>query len=543
MEITLKKPKVNSQSFFKFLIYIGSSTLSQMLVLFVVLIGINILSQSFFVRFDLTETKTYTLSDGTKSIISSLEDPVTITTYFSKNLPPDILPVTKDIKDILEEYVRFSNGKIILENKNPDDEDFKNKAKAAGVPEIRFSEFSSDKFEVATGFLGIGIKYKEQTEAIELITEVTNLEYETTSKIYKLSINEKPTVGFLTGHGEKSSFADYSGVTDLIEDQFKVESVSLSEGEPIDPDKINILVIASPTSPLSQRDLFEIDQYIMRGGKLVVLADLYSLDFQNPLLTKTDNNINELTKKYGAEFLESILLDESYLPIQSGFYQIAYPFWILTQNENLDTDNPVVNKLESIVFFWANPLKDITSEGQSFKPLVKTTDDAWVSIGESISIEPVKFSPGEQNQYVVAAVVEGKQTSAFKDQGVPSLDAIEIEDTEETREDKRTDETPRVDEIENTRIVLIGDSEFISNDFAGGSEQNSVFFTNLLEWLSGSEDLMSIRSKFIERRPLDVIDDTAKVFTKIANVVSVPILLITLGVAYNILRKKQRSLL
>ncbi|MFC1780386.1 GldG family protein [Patescibacteria group bacterium] len=542
MKIKLRKPKFkfNIKNILSLFINIGSNTLSQIFVLVIALLAVNIFSQNFFLRIDLTENKTYTLSEGSKNILSSLDDNVVIQTYFSDNLPPDVIPVIQDVKDIFEEYARYSNGKVQVENVNPKNEDFKTKAREAGVPEIQFSELSADKFEVASGFLGASIEYKEGKETLELITDVTNLEYDTTSRIYKLKIDEKVKVGFLTGHGEKSTAADYSSLTKILETQFSIEQVSLAEGQPINPDEIKVLVIASPTGEFSDRDAFEIDQYIMRGGRVVVLADLYRLDFQNPVLNKTAGTLNELLSSYGVEISESVILDESYLPIQSGFVQITYPFWVLAQAENINHENPALGKLETTAFFWANAVKDITNDEQTFTSLINTTNSAWELTGDTISADPSQnWNVLNQKQFTIAVLVEGKQSSKYKGQEVPAIEQDEAAET--AVEDKRTSEDIRVDESENARIVVIGDSDFIADDFISGTEQNSVLFTNLLEWLSGSEDLIAIRSKNIQRRPLEVISEGEKTFYKSAIVGVVPVLLIAFGIGYNVLRKRRKS--
>ena len=326
MEVKFRKPKLkfDSQNILNFFINLGSKTISQIFVLFIVLISLNIFSQKFFFRIDLTNTKTYTLSEGTKKIIRLSDDIVTIKLFFSDNVPPDLIQVKQDTIDLYEEYVRFSDGKIKFEIKNPQDDNFKSDAQAAGVPEVQYQEYSQDKYEVANGYLGASISYKETNEAIELITpeNIQNLEYETTSRIYKITNEEKSIIGFLTGHGEKGIYSDLSSVSKLLGSEFQIESVDIQEGEPINPQQIKVLVIAAPASNLTERDKFEIDQYIMLGGRVVFLMDQYQINYQSSTLSKVDSNYSEFIKNYGIEVSDSVLLDESYLPLQ---YIFTYP--------------------------------------------------------------------------------------------------------------------------------------------------------------------------------------------------------------------------
>lgn len=539
-EIKFKKPqfKFDLASFASFFVNIGTNTLSQVLVLVVALIVLNLLSQKFFWRVDLTETKTYTLSKGTKNILASLDETVTIKTFFSDNVPPDIIPVIQDVNDIYEEYVRYSDGKVNLEIKNPSEENFRSSALEAGIPEVQYQEFSQDKYEIANGFLGTAISYKDNTEVIELITEqnIQNLEYETSSRIYKLTTEEKPKVGFLTGHGEKSLEGDYSTIKEYLEIQFTIETVDLSQGEPIDSNQIKALIIAAPTGPFSDRDKFELDQYIMNGGRVVVLADIFNLGYQTTMLSKSQSNIGEFFNHYGVEVSESVLLDESYTPLYGLF---RYPYWVLATAGNFDSNNPALAQLQSLVFQWASPLNEVETNGnRKYTSLIKTTEEAWLATGEMISADPSQnFTPLSQRQYDIAAIIEGKQVSMFKDQDIPELESS----GEEPLEDKRAVEHPRNNEFEDAKLVVIGDSDFISDSFIESSEQNPVFFLNLIEWLASSEDLISIRSKNISYRPLETTTKSTKLFAKAANIGIVPVLLIGTGIAYNTIRKKRKS--
>ncbi|MBU0975373.1 MAG: GldG family protein [Patescibacteria group bacterium] len=535
MEVKIKKPKLNTNNITRTFIDLGSNTLIQIFVLFVALIGINLISQKYFLRIDLTETKVYTLSKETKNILSNLEEQITIKAFYSANVPPDLISVRQDMIDTFQEYVRYSNGKVLLEIKNPDDENFKSEATEAGVPEVQYQEFSEDKYEIANGFLGAAISYKDQTEAIELITEknIQNLEYEISSRIYKMTHENKLKIAFLSGHGEKSSYTDYSQVTKVLETQFDIQTISLEDGKPISPEEVKVLVIAGPTEEFSKRDLFEIDQYILRGGRVVYLADQYVMGGGDGMsVSLTQSNFADFISNYGVKVNDAMLLDESYLPLQGLF---VYPFWVQTQEENLSAGHPTLSYIDSLVFFWPGSVSENkTNEEQSITSLIKTTNKAWTKTGEMISIDPSQmFITGDQQQYNLVLLVEGKQVSAYKDKKIPKLGG--------DAEDARTEKDQRVNEITDGKIVVIGDSDFIVDDFVQGSEQNIIFFANLVEWLSNSNELIAIRSKNVVTRTLKVISEDQKTLVKAANISLIPIVIITSGVSYNIFRKKRKS--
>lgn len=535
MKLNLKKPQFDYAKIGKLFIKIGSQTLAQFALLFTALIAFNILSTHFFYRIDLTQSKNYSLSKGTKDLLGNLSDTVTITTYFSDNVPPEIDPALRDAKDLFAEYVRFGNGNVKLDIKNPSGENFSTEATADGVPQVRYSQFSQDKFEISQGFLGAVISYKDQKEPIEMITDVSNLEYEVSSRIYKLTTVAKPTVGFLTGQGELDLYSEMSTVKATLDSLFTVKAIDLSDGTPIDPNDVRVLVIAGPSQPLSDRDMFEIDQYVMKGGRLIVLADMYNLVLQSPLTATTrETNINNLLSNYGAEIDSSLVLDESYLPIPNGIYQIAYPYWVLAQRENMNTANPALSLLESAVLFWTSPINNVTkSSDQKFTDLIKSSNLAWQKSGDTISVDVGAEVPLDQQQFVLAALIEGKQTSKYMGQDIPKL--------ADGTTDKRTVADTRVDEAEDTKIVVMGDSDLINDQWVRFSEGGAVAFINLVDWLSSSNDLIAIRSKSIQDRPLRELATSEKTTVKVALVALTPLLLIGTGVGYNVWNRKRKS--
>ena len=240
---------------------------------------------------------------------------------------------------------------------------------------------------------------------------------------------------------------------------------------------------------------------------------------------------------YGAEINSSILLDESYLPIIADFQQIEYPYWVKALNENMDLTNPAVSQLGTAVFFWASPINDRTqTDSNRFHSLIKTSNKAWQKQGDVISVDFENFSHGNQGQYTLASLVDGKIQSKYKDQQVPSLP--------EGTEDKRTADIVRVDESEDIKLVIVGDSSFLLDQVIQGfqgAQSGAVFFLNTVEWLSNNEALMSIRSKNIQTKPLELTSESQKNISKAALIVIMPVVTAAFGVAYNLIDRKKPS--
>lgn len=498
-----------------------------------VLIGmilLNILSHSIFVRIDATDSGNFSLSPATKNIITQIKDEVTLEVYFSENIPPNLTETKQLVLDLYEEYAKASDGKITLDVKKPQANDFASLAQSRGLTEIQFSEYSQDRFEVARGYLGAAIIKGSETEVIPVLSGISNLEYDTTSKILKLTQEQTTKIGFLSGHEEESLFVGLQDINTLLQTQFVTETVDFTSGKPLDPKDTQVLVIVGTRKPLSERDQFEIDQYILAGGKVLILEDLYQLEV--PVLSKTEGNINDLLKNYGIEIESKVLLDTSFTPIMAGVNQITYPYWVMLTDEGINHNITPLNQLQTATFLWANPLKKIEKEGIVHTELFSTTQYAWSESGDSLSIDFKEFIPTDQKKYPLGYLVEGKVDSAFKDKDIPAL-------SDTTITDLRTAENKRVDSSENVKLAVIGDSSFVTNDYMYANEQNPVLFMNLVEWMANSDELTSIRSKNVTTRPLSALENDEKTIYKFVNSALAPLATVILGALY-IKRRKIR---
>lgn len=555
MKITIKRPKLprlsklnNPQDILSRLIELANSRVAIYLAIFVFLIGANVFSQQFFLRLDLTAGGQFTLSNITREVASTLESPYTIRVYASENLPPELGVVEQNTRDLLAEYARFagSNLKIdYVDNSNPD---FRQQATNAGMQELQFSQLSQDSIQLAAGFLGLVIEDGEGNnfETLSLIDQSTNLEYELTAA---LSSSERDTtelkkIGFLAGNGERDLLGELSILTDSLQGQFATETVSVSDGSPLDPEDYPIVAIVGPTLEFSERTQFELDQYLLRGGNLIVLADLYTLvpSAQTADLNRSETNLPDFLINYGIGLEDNILLDQNNLAIPNT--RVPFPYWILTEGSNINSELPPLSRIQSLAFFWANQIRPAgtLSDETNYEYLARTTDKAWqtrLAEGQdSITVDLEPITPGPAEQFDLAAVVTGKQVSAFVGQQVP-----EIEGDVETDPRAETD-IERVDEAVNAgSLMVVGDAEFVTNNFISGSEQNAIFIQNMIDWLVGDEGLTEIRSKNIQTRTLQATTEAEKNTIKVAVVVVPLAFTLVTGAGFNLWRKRRKSIL
>src|SRR5690606_11700472 len=178
--------------------------ISNILPVIGILIALNFLSRQFFLRYDLTEDKQFTLSKATKDILRSLKDgdePVTITAYFSEDLPTDVAKVKRDFQDLLVEYANLSNGFVDYEFVNPVTDEQKQQAAQAGIQPVMINVREKDQMKAQQAFLGAVMKMGSRQDVIPVIQPGMAMEYALSTGIKKMAVVDKPSIGILTGFG------------------------------------------------------------------------------------------------------------------------------------------------------------------------------------------------------------------------------------------------------------------------------------------------------------------------------------------------------
>jgi len=177
--------------------------LTNILLIFSIIILFNIIGNRFFFRLDFTEDHQYTLNEATKNILNSLDAPVTITAYFSENMPPNVAKVKDDFKDMLIEYNSVSDGQIQYDFINPNvDQKTETEAQRAGIRPVLINVRERDQVKQQRAYLGAVLEYKNKKEIIPVIQPGAAMEYDLTTSIKKLTLTHKTKIAFLQGNGE-----------------------------------------------------------------------------------------------------------------------------------------------------------------------------------------------------------------------------------------------------------------------------------------------------------------------------------------------------
>jgi ABC-2 type transport system permease protein len=505
-------------------------------IVIAVLVFVNLLSLRLFARADFTQGKVYSISESTKKVLGGLDDVVSVKVYFSKKLPPYLTTLTRQVRDLLDEYEAFGGGKLVYEFSDPaDDKETQGRVRMMGIPQVQLNVIAKDKTEVMAGYLGIAVLYGGKSEAIPVVQDPANLEYDLTSAILKVTSKEPRVVGYLTGHHEPDINNDFASTAKALKQEFELTAVATAGGKPISQN-VGTLIIAAPES-LSAPDLFAVDQFVMRGGKLMVLLNAVDIAKGSLEVTPLASGLDSLLAHYGIAVRPDLIVDPACgtATFSAGYinFTLPYPYWPMVVSTGFDKTSPISDRLERAVFPWTSSIdvRGARSEGREVTALARSSAKSWV-VDRQFDLNPQQeFKPvGEKGPQNVAVLVRGKFTSYFAGKAIPAAGA-----ESEPRAAEKIDESPE------TQIIVIGDSRFLDDGFLSQYPDNRVFFMNAIDWLALGESLIGIRSRALAVRPLKEIGEKAKTGIRLASTLGVPLLVIVwgLGRRYMRLRGKQ----
>ena len=504
--------------------------LSMLLTLLVLgIVGmVNVISERHFLRLDLTEDRAFSLHSASKDLLKNLDDLVTVKVFFSKELPPNLMAVRQYVQDLLQEMASYSQGNLALQFLDPGDDEVAKYARDIGIPPIRMNILSKDKYEVREGFLGLALFYGNKHEALPVIQDTANLEYDLAAGIRKLTQGELLQVGFTTGHNEYPIIArgDVSGgeghvlANAALTKNYFVRSVDLNTPDALD--KLDTLIIGGPETAFTLHEQYLLDQYLMKGGNIVFLVDGVAIqDFVQgkPL----EVSLNTLLTFYGVRVEPGLVLDavNETATLSSGGADVTvpYPFWVKAVKDYMARENPIVSKLEAVIFPWPSPLTLLPQDQVKATTLIQTSPGAWVQ-ENLLDLNPEAVPLGLTQPYPLAVLLEGPFKSFFAANRRLPADFVGEANG-------------------RGRIVVIGNSRFLTDRMVRQYKQNLTFFLNTIDYLTLDQSLISVRSGGLSERPLLALSDAERPLIKWGGILLLPTLIFLYGSLRYFERKKK----
>ncbi len=503
----------------------GAGALVALAVLF---IGVTILITFLFrgARIDLTESKLYSISEGTERIVRSLDEPVNLYFFFSQEASaqsPRLRAYAQRVRELLEEITQRSKGKLRLNVIDPE---------PFSEEEDRAAEFGLSAVPInASGeSLYFGLAGTNSTEGLEIIgffqpDKEEFLEYDVASLIYRLGNPKRATIGLMSTLPVEPSFDQMSGqmregwasIAHLRE-LFDVRTLG-SDVDAIDQE-IDVLVLIHPKD-LSPTTLYAIDQFVMRGGRLIAFVDPQAendtagAQMGMPMGPRA-SSLGPLLDAYGIEYDSSMVLGDRELGLTVSLRQGQPPsqhIAIIGLNRaSMSSQDVVTSALDTINVMTAGALKKKDDAQVEFEPLLQSSTNAallpssrFAFLQNSSDLLDGFQATGER--YAIAARVRGTLKSAYPN-GKP--DAGEGDETGSAHLSETS---------QSANLIVVADTDLLSDPlwirtqnvfgqhFAVAWANNGDLVANALDNLAGSSDLISIRGRQSFFRPFTKVDE------------------------------------
>ena len=478
-----------------------------LLMIGLILMVINLIGLNLFFRLDLTDDRVYSLSNASIDLVEQLEDPVTLTAYFTEDLPAPYAQNRRFLRDKLDDYRAYGGANVQYRFVDPGSNDeLRQEAGRMNIPPVQIQVVEEDNVQLRNAYMGLAIQYGGEHETIPVVQDLSTLEYDITSAIRSLTRDELPSVGFLTGHGEPSPFQDLRTLAEELRRNYDVLTVNVEDSTLSDtPD---VLMVVAPADSLGDGGLRAIDDYVMGGGRVAFLLNAVDANLQMGQARPLSVGLEPLLTAYGAGLRSDLVMDEQSSAVtvqrQQGFFnlaqQIQYAF--LPIATNFSRDNLMVSRLDAVMFYFASSVDTSVAvpEGVRFEPLAFSSRRSDVQEGYFM-IQPMQQQQPDLSggPFVLAAAYRGTFPSAFTT-GATSPP---------------------------TRMVLVGDGDFLNESIVGQIPGNIRFGLNMVDWLAQDDALLTIRAKDVEPRRLPEVSEGLRPWIKYGNML-LPVLIVCL---------------
>ncbi len=554
-----------------------SKALKRLGIVFLAIIVINLISNFFFKRFDLTQDKRYTLSETTLNIIESVDSPLYIEVYLEGNFPPEFKRLQNETKQLLEEFTAY-NSNIIFNFKNPIEKEETRVEKmkefyAKGMQPLSITVEDKGKQSQEVVFPWAQATYGDKFTKVALlknlmgasteqkvISSVQHLEFGFAEAINKISKEKQKKIAVIKGNGEliEPFMADFLRTVkeSYYIGPFTLDSVAKQPTQTLEAlKKYDLAVIAKPTEAFTEEEKQVLDQFIMNGGKTLWLVDAVSADMDSLynetgtiLAAQRELNLTDMFFKYGIRINPLLVKDEYATPIKlatgnrGSETQMQEYRWKFSPFVYPTSTHPIVKNMEGIKFEFTSPIEILKNDIKKTVLLSSSEYSKTVGTPSPISLDMVTEETTEE-EYLgkgllpVAVLMEGKFNSMYQNRVLPFKDNSFLA----TGKDNK--------------MIVISDGDVIKNQLDKGvplelgfdkwTNQlygNKEFLMNCVNYLLDDNGLINIRSKDVDL-PLLNKEEVYKNYTTAQMVtVGLPIVVLAIfGFLFTFLRKRKYS--
>lgn len=551
--------------------------LKKLLFLFIILLGLSIVSKNFFFRIDLTTEKRYSLSPISKELLNELDAPVVVDFFLAGELPSGFRNLQKAVEEKIQDINAYSDHRFYFNLTNPYDyssderDDLFEQLMNMGLQPTDLRLTTDEGTSTNLIFPGAVITYKDYSVGVNLLKNNTSLgaeinlnnsietlEYEIMRAIQQLIGKQKEEVAFLTGQGELSEAETYS-IRLALSENYTIKDRSAEELLQLDT-LPKALIIADPTIAFEEKDKFYIDQYLMRGGNIMWLVDpvqvsLDSLSMgESTIAFPKDLNLNDQLFRYGVRLNTDLVQDADCIRIpvrssvggsSSGYISAPWyysPLLYPSDSHELSRD------LTQLKSEFVSTIDTVGRDPDIKKTVILHSSDysrvevTPLEVSLQIINTPVTNSYFNQQQVPVGVLLEGVFPSVFQNRMINEFNTLGI--------DVITKSSP-------AKMIVLADGSLIANkvsnrngqlqtlpvgydDYSGTTFGNKEFLVNAVNYLCDDTGIMSLRSRVFKIRLLDKVQITdEKLFWQLLNVLLPLVFIALLGLVFNLVRMKK----
>ncbi len=555
-----------------------SNALKQLGIVFLAIIVINLISNFFFKRFDLTQDHRYTLSETTLKIIKNIDSPLYIDVYLEGNFPPEFKRLQNETKQLLEEFSAY-NSNIVFQFKNPiEKESMRVEVMKAfyerGMQPLSITVEEKGKQSQEVVFPWAQATYGDKFTKVSLlknlmgasteekvISSVQHLEFGFAEAITKVSKEKQKKIAVIKGNGElhDAFIADF---VKSVRESYYIGTFTLDSVQKQQPKqtlealkKYDLAVIAKPTEAFTEAEKQVLDQFIMNGGKTLWLMDAVAADMDS-LYNETgtilayprDLNLTDFFFKYGIRMNPLLIKDEYATPIkiatgsQGSETQLQQYNWKYSPFIYPTSTHPIVKNMEGIKFEFSSPIELLTNDLKKTVLLSSSEYSKTIGTPTPISLASIneETTPEEyagKGLLPVAVMLEGKFKSAYQNRVLPFADSQFKAEGKDNKMIVITDGDVIKNQLDKGMPLELGFDKW-TNQLYGNKE----FLLNCVNYLLDDNGLINIRSKDVDLPLLNKEEVYTNYTSAQLITVGLPLLILALfGFLFTFLRKKRYS--
>jgi ABC-2 type transport system permease protein len=553
-----------------------SSTAKSLVFLLGSILLIGLVVRFFPFRLDLTEEKRYSLHPSSKTVLESLEGPVEVEILLTGKLPGGMRRLQRGIEEAIRTFNAYSRHKISFFYEDPlalhsdiRDDYIVGLAEYGINPTNLFvTEDGGQKTRLI--FPGVVVRNENfETGALLLQGErgmgpdeklnhsIENLEYELIQAIQKISTDKEYAVGMTIGKGEMVE-DDGFGIVEALVDLHEVYKIPLGQAtKPEDLDPFDIIIIGGPKESFSEKEIYFLDQYLMKGGNLVFLIDAMEFNLEKAagegtLALPLEHGLDQLLFRYGIRVNRDLIQDMNfgYHPVMAGYFgdeeqiiPLPWPFYVAAGRM---AQHPITKGLDQVMFRFSSTLDTVKADGVIKTPLIFGSEvskklAAPVNIAfEDMAKEP-KVEEFGLGSLPLLYLLEGQFTSLFRNRFLP--DGVDRSTYMESSNGGKILVAGTGQLFKSQRSFMDGNPLPVGEDpFNNTQYANRQLLQNTINFLLEPEGIMATRTKTLQIRPLNKLKiREEKTKWQVINVLAPVVFFVLIGLLWGFLQKKRYS--